>query len=109
MYDYIKMILNPWWRRQPSSYCYRPVVQGRLLTYHFGGDHGGGEGLRQGFPSLTGCQEELLDSPDLVLTTAAACSMFRGKVIRPLGFFRRGDFIGERASSGGGPAGLTMG
>jgi hypothetical protein len=35
--------------------------------------------------------------------------MFRGKAIRPLGFFGRGDFIGERASSGGGPDGLTMG
>jgi hypothetical protein len=39
----------------------------------------------------------------------AACSMFRGKAIRPLGFFHRGDFIGERASSGGGPGGVTMG
>jgi hypothetical protein len=35
--------------------------------------------------------------------------MFRGKAIRPLGFSRRGDFIGEGASSGGGPGGLTMG
>jgi hypothetical protein len=38
-----------------------------------------------------------------------ACSMFQGKVIRPLGFSCQGDFIGERASSGGGPGGLTMG
>jgi hypothetical protein len=29
--------------------------------------------------------------------------MFRGKEICPLGFFRRGDFIGEGAASGGGP------
>jgi hypothetical protein len=36
--------------------------------------------------------------------TAVACSMFQGKAIRPLGFSRRGDFIGERASSEVGPA-----
>jgi hypothetical protein len=41
--------------------------------------------------------------------TAAACSMFLGKAIRPLGFSRRGVFIGEGALSGGGPGGLTMG
>jgi hypothetical protein len=35
--------------------------------------------------------------------------MFQGEAIRPLGFFRRGDFIGERASSEVGPSGLTMG
>jgi hypothetical protein len=35
--------------------------------------------------------------------------MFREKEICPLGFSRRGDFIGEGASSGGGPGGLTMG
>jgi hypothetical protein len=35
--------------------------------------------------------------------------MFQGKAIRLLGFSRRGDFIGEGASSGGGPSGLTMG
>jgi hypothetical protein len=39
----------------------------------------------------------------------AACSMFQGKAIRPLGFYRRGDFIGEGASSRGGPGALTMG
>jgi hypothetical protein len=50
-----------------------------------------------------------MDPPDLDSTTAAACSMFLGKVIRPLGFSRRGIFIGEGASSGGGPGGLTMG
>jgi hypothetical protein len=33
--------------------------------------------------------------------------MFRGKAIRRLGFSRRGEYIGERAASGGGPAGLT--
>jgi hypothetical protein len=43
------------------------------------------------------------------LTTAAACSMFRGKAICPLGFSHRGDFIGEGAASGGGPGGLTTG
>jgi hypothetical protein len=35
--------------------------------------------------------------------------MFLGKAIRPLGFSRRGVFIGEGESSGGGPGGLTMG
>jgi hypothetical protein len=40
-----------------------------------------------------------MDPPDLVLTTAAACSMFLEKAIRPLGFSRRGVFIGEGASS----------
>jgi hypothetical protein len=38
----------------------------------------------------------------------AACSMFREKAIPPLGFSRRGEFIGERAALGGGPSGLTM-
>jgi hypothetical protein len=33
--------------------------------------------------------------------------MFRGKEIRPLGFSRRGELIGERAASGGGPGRLT--
>jgi hypothetical protein len=35
--------------------------------------------------------------------------MFRGKEIHPLGFSRRGDFIGEGASPGGGPGALTIG
>jgi hypothetical protein len=35
--------------------------------------------------------------------------MFLGKVIRPLGFSLRGDFIGEGAASGVGPGALTMG
>jgi hypothetical protein len=35
--------------------------------------------------------------------------MFQGKAICPLGFSHREDFIGEGASSGGGPGGLTMG
>jgi hypothetical protein len=86
-----------------------PIVQGRLLTHHFGGDHGGVEGLRQGFPSPAGCREKLLDPPDLTTAIAAACSMFLGKAIHPLAFSRRGVFIGEGASSGGGPGGLTMG
>jgi hypothetical protein len=33
--------------------------------------------------------------------------MFREKLIRPLGFSRRGEYIGERAALGGGPGGLT--
>jgi hypothetical protein len=35
--------------------------------------------------------------------------MFLGKEIHPLGFSYRGVFIGEGASSGGGPGGLTIG
>jgi hypothetical protein len=35
--------------------------------------------------------------------------MFQGKASRPLGFSHRGDFIGERAASGGRPPSLTMG
>jgi hypothetical protein len=95
--------------RQPSSYCYGPIVQGRLLTHHSGGDHGGVEGLRQGFPSPAGCREELLDPPNLVTVTAVACSMFREKEIHLLGFSHRGEFIGGRASSEVGPGGLTIG
>jgi hypothetical protein len=38
---------------------------------------------------------------------AAACSMFRGKLIGGLGFSRRGEYICGRAVSGGGPGGLT--
>jgi hypothetical protein len=38
---------------------------------------------------------------------ATACSMFQGKAIRPLGFSHRGEYIGERATSGGGLGGLT--
>jgi hypothetical protein len=34
--------------------------------------------------------------------------MFQGKAIRPLGFSHRGEYIDERAMSGGGPGGLTM-
>jgi hypothetical protein len=40
---------------------------------------------------------------------AAACSMFRGKEIRTLGFSHRGDFISQGAASGRGPGGLTTG
>jgi hypothetical protein len=42
-------------------------------------------------PSPAGCREELLDPPDLVSMTAAACSMFFGKEFGPLGFTRRGE------------------
>jgi hypothetical protein len=83
-------------------------MQNGRITHHSGGDHGGGEGLRQGFPSLAGCREELLDPPDLASTMAAACSMFQGKLIGSLGFFRRGEYIGGWAASGGGPGGLTL-
>jgi hypothetical protein len=53
------------------------------------------------------CQEELLDPPDLATMMATACSMFREKAIRSLGFSHRGEYIGGRGASGGGPAGLT--
>jgi hypothetical protein len=59
-------------------------------------------------PLRQGAEKRSLEPPDLVLTMAAACSMFRGKAIRPLGFSRRGDFIGERAASEVGPGGLTI-
>jgi hypothetical protein len=38
----------------------------------------------------------------------AACSMFHGKAIRPLGCSHRGELIGERAASEGGPPSLTI-
>jgi hypothetical protein len=38
---------------------------------------------------------------------AAACSMFRGKEICPLGFSHREELIGERVASEGGPGRLT--
>jgi hypothetical protein len=112
MYDYIKWswscraahkiyTWSTWWRRQPSSYCYGPVVQGRLVTHHSGSDHGGVEGLRQG----AGKSSWIL--PISRQRRLAVC--FCGKEIRPLGFSCQGDFIGERALSEGGPPDLTMG
>jgi hypothetical protein len=38
---------------------------------------------------------------------AAACSMFRGKLIGFFRFSRRGEYIGERVAEGGGPGGST--
>jgi hypothetical protein len=38
---------------------------------------------------------------------AVACSRFHGKLIGPLGFSCRGEYIGGRAASGGGLGGLT--
>jgi hypothetical protein len=43
------------------------------------------------------------------MMTAAACSMFHGKEILPLGLSRQGDFIGEGAALGGGPSARTIG
>jgi hypothetical protein len=48
-----------------------------------------------------------LDPPDLASMTAAACGMFSGKEFGPLGFSHRGEYIGGRAMSGGGPGGHT--
>jgi hypothetical protein len=58
-------------------------------------------------PSLAGCREELLDPPDLALMMAAACSMFRGKLVGSFMFSCRGEYIGGRATSGDGPGGPT--
>jgi hypothetical protein len=49
-------------------------------------------------PSLAGCREELLDPPDLASMMAVACSMFRGKAIRHLGFSHQGEYIGKRVA-----------
>jgi hypothetical protein len=62
-----------------------------------------------GIPLSGRVPEELLDSPDLATAMAVACSMFRGKEIRPPGFSRRGELIGKGAASGGGPGRLTPG
>jgi hypothetical protein len=48
-----------------------------------------------------------MDPPDLATTTAAACSMFHEKLIGTFRFSRRGEYIGGRAASGGGPGGPT--
>jgi hypothetical protein len=48
-----------------------------------------------------------MDPPNLAMATAAACSVFRGKEIRPLGFSRRWELIGERAVSEDGLGRLT--
>jgi hypothetical protein len=48
-----------------------------------------------------------MDPPDLAMTMVVACSMFRGKEIRPLGFSRRGELISERVASEGGSGRLT--
>jgi hypothetical protein len=87
-----------------------PWSSGGLLTHHSRGWHGDEEGLRWWFPSPAGCREELLDPPDLGTTmVVAACSMFRGKVIVPLGFSWQREFIGERAMSGSGPGPTPLG
>jgi hypothetical protein len=84
------------------------MVQGRLLTHHSGGKHGDEEGLQWWFPSPARCREELLDPPDIASTTPAFCSMFSRKLIGPLGFSHRGEYIGGRAMSGGGLGPHTM-
>jgi hypothetical protein len=59
-------------------------------------------------PLRKGAGEELLDPPDLASMTVAACSMFSRKLIGFLGFSHRGEYIGGRAMSGGGPGAHTM-
>jgi hypothetical protein len=51
--------------------------------------------------------KELMDPPDLASMMVAAYSMFHGKLSGSLGFPRRGEYIGGRAASGGGPGGPT--
>jgi hypothetical protein len=92
--------------RQPTSYFYGPIVQGRRLTHRAGGKHGDEEDLQWRFPSLAGCREELLDPPDLGSMAAVDRDVF-WKVIGYLGFSRRGVFIGEEAVSEVGQGGLT--
>jgi hypothetical protein len=58
-------------------------------------------------PSPAGCRKELLDPTDLASTMSAACSMFCGKLIGPFRFSHRGEYIGRRVASGGGPGGPT--
>jgi hypothetical protein len=48
-----------------------------------------------------------LDPPDLASMTAAACSMFHGKLIGGFRLSHRGEYIGGRVASGGGPGGPT--
>jgi hypothetical protein len=62
--------------RHPSSYCYGPIVQGRLLTHRAGGKRVDEEDLRWRFPSPAGCREELLDPLNLGLTMAADHDVF---------------------------------
>jgi hypothetical protein len=54
-----------------------------------------------------GCREELLDPPNLASMTAAACSMFGGKLIGAFRFSRRGEYIGGREASGSGSGANT--
>jgi hypothetical protein len=68
-----------------------------VMKKAFGGDS----------PLQAGYREELLGPPDLASTMAAACNLFSGKLIGPLGFSRRGEYIGGRAMSGGGPGAHT--
>jgi hypothetical protein len=48
-----------------------------------------------------------VDPPDLASMTAAACSMFSGKLIGSLGVSHQGEYIGGRAMLGGGPGANT--
>jgi hypothetical protein len=94
--------------QQPSevvSFSYWSI---KLWFYNWGKTyHCAHHTLLLGFPTgrqhhAPGCREELLDPPDLGSMTTAACSMFHGKVIGPLGFSRRREFIGGRAMLEGG-------
>jgi hypothetical protein len=50
-----------------------------------------------------------MDPPDLASMMAAACSRFRGKLIKAFRFSRRGEYISGRAASGSGPGGSPPG
>jgi hypothetical protein len=64
------------WRRQPSSYCYGPIVEGWTTHASIRRRAWWCRALRWWFPSPAGCREELQNPPDLGLTTAAATKLF---------------------------------
>jgi hypothetical protein len=72
------------------------------------GKYGNEEDLWWQFLSPARCWEELLDPPNLGSTMAADHDV-SGKLIRCLGFSRRGIFIGKGAASEVGQGALTIG
>jgi hypothetical protein len=72
------------YRRHPFSYCYGPIVQGRLLTHHSGGRHDDEEGLRWWFPLRQGAGKSFWTLPishgrrrRLAVCFLEKCSFFR--------------------------------
>src|SRR4051812_3352104 len=62
------------------------MVQGRLLTHHPGGVHGGGEGPGGDPPLRQGAGKSSPGAPDLGSAAAAKQRCDRGKGSRPEGF-----------------------